>query len=385
MATTRAALSDSDIRQLVRGATDDERAAAAHKLCRRIDAGIEEADREAANEVLRVMASHATELVRRALAVTLKASSCLPRDVAMKLAADVDSIALPVLNHSPAFSDEDLADIVRTMGALKQTAVAKRTSLSETVTTAIARHGCEDAVKTACANDNAAFHEDGLMHAVERFAESEGVTAAVAFRKLLPLSISEKLVDLVSDSVRQHLIDNHALSPQTAMKIALGSRERATVDLVDQAGRASNMGAFVAHLNRQNRLSPSLLLRAIAHGHMSFFEWSVAELAGVPHHRTWLMVHDAGDLGLRAIYEKAGLPARLFTAFRAAVDTYHVLQLEGDVGDTAKFQEHMLQRFLTQPSLAPRDDLDYLLERLDRLTRRSEEVVRRAAPAGRAA
>ena len=37
MATTRAALTDEDIRTLVKGATPDERAVAAHKLCRNID------------------------------------------------------------------------------------------------------------------------------------------------------------------------------------------------------------------------------------------------------------------------------------------------------------------------------------------------------------
>src|SRR3954465_8418197 len=97
MTTTRAVLSEADIRMLVRGATEDERAAAAHKLCRRIDAGLDESERKAAAEVLRLMAADATELVRRALAVTLKASPHLPRDVALKLAADVDSIAAPVL------------------------------------------------------------------------------------------------------------------------------------------------------------------------------------------------------------------------------------------------------------------------------------------------
>ena len=83
---------------------------------------------------------------------------------------------------------------------------------------------------------------------------------------------------------------------------------------------------------------------------MTFFEWGVAELAGVPHHRTWLMIHDAGPLGLRAIYERAGLPARLFPAFRAAVDTFHALEFDGGARDLERFQQRMLQRFLTQPT-----------------------------------
>src|SRR6476660_3123526 len=123
MASSRASLTDADIRTLVRGPTEDERAAAAHKLCRRIDAGISDEEREAAHDVLRLMAADAAELVRRALAVTLKTSTILPRDVAMKLAADVESVAVPLLNHSPVFSDEDLCEIVRAMGEVKQLAV----------------------------------------------------------------------------------------------------------------------------------------------------------------------------------------------------------------------------------------------------------------------
>ena len=81
------------------------------------------------------MAADAAELVRRALAVTLKQSDVLPRDVALKLAKDVESVALPVLNHSPAFTDHDLAEIVRASSAAKQVAVARRPTLSARVTT----------------------------------------------------------------------------------------------------------------------------------------------------------------------------------------------------------------------------------------------------------
>jgi len=139
------------------------------------------------------------------------------------------------------------------------------------------------------------------------------------------------------------------------------------------------MRSFVAHLNKHERLSASLLLRALVHGHMTFFEWGMAELAAIPHHRTWLMIHDAGPLGLRAIYERAGLPPRLLPAFRAAVDAFHSLSLDGDEGDRQRFQEGLMQRFLTQPHAACREDVDYLLEKMDRL----QSSGRRAAAGSR--
>jgi len=207
---------------------------------------------------------------------------------------------------------------------------------------------------------------------VDRFEVSEKVLAAVAYRNVLPLSVTERLISLVSDQVRDHLITKHAVSAEAALEIAVGAAERATVDIVDQAGRTADVKGLVTHLNSQKRLSASLLLRALAHGHMTFFEWGVAELAGVPHHRTWLMIHDAGPLGLRAIYERAGLPARLFPAFRAAVDTFHAMEFDGGPRDQERFQERMLQRFLTQPQQAAHEDVEYLLDRMGRYSEESK-------------
>jgi uncharacterized protein (DUF2336 family) len=370
MTMTRTALTDDDIRALVKGQSADDRAIAAHKICRHIEGGgtdLTPEEREQAYDILRIMAADAAELVRRALAVTLKSSPMVPHDVAIRLAKDVDSVSLPILNFSPVFTDQDLCEIVRVGGPIRQVAIASRPMLSEQVTTTIVEHGIEKAVQTACANDNANFAERTLQTVVERFARSEAVLSAVAYRQALPLAVTEKLITVVSDQLRDHLINHHAVSPQCALQIAMGSRERATIDLVDQAGRTPDVKSFVGHLKKADRLSASLLLRALAHGHMTFFEWGVAELAGVPHHRTWLMIHDAGPLGLRAIYDRAGMPPRLFAAFRVGVDTFHTLEQEGGAFDAAQFQERMLQRFLTQPSTATREDMDYLVDKLDRV------------------
>jgi uncharacterized protein (DUF2336 family) len=370
MATTRAALTDEDIRTLLKGATADERAAAAQKLCHAIDkAPLTDEDRAVAAEILRIMAADAAELVRRALAVALKASPLVPRDVALKLSRDVESVCLPMLASSPAFTDEDLADIVRLGGPVRQLAIARRPVLSQTVTDALARHGGERPVAAACANDGAEFSEAALQRIIERFEESERVLTAVAYRSVLPLSITERLVALVGEQVREHLVAQHHIDPDVAIQLAFGATERATVDLVEQAARTADVKGFVAHLNSTRRLSASLLLRALAQGHMTFFEWGVAELAGVPHHRTWLMIHDAGPLGLKAIYERAGLPARLFQAFRVAVDTWHSMEFDGGARDREGFQQKMLQRFLSQAPPAAREDVDYLIDKMDEISR----------------
>lgn len=379
MATTRTALTEADIRTLVKGATADERALAARKLCANMDsATLSDQDRELAGDILRVMAADAAERVRAAISETLKSSNVVPHDVALKLARDVESVCLPLLSFSPAFTDADLVEIVRLGGPVRQVAVAKRPVLSVVLSSEIAEHGSELAVTTACANPGAAFEEVALQRVVDRFETSERVLAAMAYRAVLPLSITERLVVLVSEQVREHLTAQHRIAAPLASDLALSASERATVDLVDEAGRAADLKGFVAHLNVCGRLTASLLLRALAHGHMTFFEWGLAELAGVPHHRTWLMIHDAGELGLRAIYERAGLPARLLPAFRAGVDTFHTL----DPGeDREAFQDRMLERFLTQSHAVPREDIDYLLQRLGRRRDRSRSMPKLALSA----
>lgn len=376
MTAARARLTEFDIRRLIKATDNDDRAAAAHKLCRsmeRID--MSEEDRAAAQKILRMLADDAAELVRRALAITLKSSDLLPRDVARKLAMDVDSIALPIIGASPVFSDADLIEIVRAGSAARQIAVAARPSVPRDVADVIAAEAVEPAVRTLAANDNADLSERAMGRAIDRFGSSPEVIAALAYRQVLPLDITERLVALASEAVREHLVSRHAVAPETAIRLATYARERATVDLIDQAPAGADLATFVAQLNARRALTASLLLRALARGKMALFEYGVAELASTPHNRAWLMVHDAGPLGLKAIYDRAGLPPRLFQAFRAGVDTWRQLMAEGGDVSGEAFRTRMLERFLTQRPNAPRDDLAYLLERLDEPAQAPSRIV----------
>jgi len=367
MTAHRARLTEFDIRRLIKASDVDERASAAHKLCRSIDRiDLDDVDREAAQKIIRVLAQDAAELVRRALAVTLKSSELLPRDVARLLAADLDSIALPIIGSSPVFTDDDLIEIVRAGSAVRQVAVAARPRVSRDVADALSRDGCEQSVRTLASNDNADISETAMGRVVDRFGSAPEVVAALAYRQVLPLDITERLVALASEAVRTHLITRHAVAPETAIRLSTFARERATVDLIDQAATTADIATFVGQLNARRALTGSLLLRALARGQMSLFEHGIAELASTPHARSWLMVHDAGPLGLKAIYDRAGLPPRLFQAFRAGVDTWRQLSAEGADTTGEAFRERMLERFLTQRPNTSRDDLAYLMERLDR-------------------
>jgi uncharacterized protein (DUF2336 family) len=364
--TMRATLTDADVRSLIKGPTEDDRAQAAHKICRAIEeAPLTPEERAHAEAIMAVMAQDAAMLVRRALAVSLKNSPKLPSDIANKLARDVDTVALPVIMNSPVFTDSDLIQILRASPPARQVAVASRETLSVEVTGAIATYAVSEAVERALANDNAAFDEAGLGTALDRFGDVSSVTAAMVHREALPVGVVEKLITVVSGELFDHLVNHHEVPPQIAIDLAMGSRERATIDIVEQAVRQRDVGKFVQQLNLNGRLTPSLIMRGMCLGQMEFVEHALAELAGIPHQRMWLLIHDGGHMGLKAAFDRAGLPPRLLTSFRASIEVYHGLDREGGIQDRTAFRKRMLERTLTLFQSIPKDDLDYLLEKLD--------------------
>ncbi|MEL6781552.1 MAG: DUF2336 domain-containing protein [Pseudomonadota bacterium] len=382
VASMRPKLTDSDIVRLMKGETPEARASVAHRLCRRISLDVlTEEERAFAEEIMAILAADAAELVRRTLSITLRASPILPREIALKLAQDVESVAIPVLNHSPAFSDRDLIELVLASSSAKQAAIAGRETVSPSLSEVIAEHAGTDAVRVLGANQGADWTDEAFNSALKRFPEDDAVKGALIGREHVPVHIAEKLVSLVSGQMFDLLVNRHELPAQMAIDLATGARERATIDLVEQAGRVSDLPRFVGQLNLNGRLNHSLIMRALCMGHMQFVEHALAELSGVPFNRVWLMIHDAGPLGLQAVFDRAGLPRRLLPPFRAAVQIYHETHLDGGHDDRARFRLRMIERVLTQFQAIPKDDLDYLLDKLDQYSEAAAKETLEASDA----
>ena len=121
-------------------------------------------------------------------------------------------MALPIISFSPAFTDEDLIEIVRGGSAVRQVAVAGRPEVSPgRGRCRRVRCGCEQAVRALAANDNADLSEAALGRCVDRFGQSPELVAAMAYRQVLPLSVTERLVDLAVG--RGARASGHAVTP----------------------------------------------------------------------------------------------------------------------------------------------------------------------------
>ena len=325
-------------------------------------------ERQLAEEIFRLMVQDAEVRVRQALSFNLKDFPGLSHEIAVVLASDIEAVSIPMLRSSSVLTDGDLIEIVRTQGTAKQTAVAQRAGVSEAVSDALIETRSEQVVSTLVGNVGAKISEDAMHKVLDEFGESDQINGPLALRGRLPVVIAERLVHLVSETLREHLVTHHELSAEVASDLILQARERATVGLLSSTSDAMDVSRLIEQLHASGRLTPTIILRALCVGDITFFEASIARMAGVALPSARQLIHDSGGLGLDAITKRAGMPEALYPVFRAAVDVAAETHYDGGENDRARFSRRMIERVLTQiedpNSGMGTEDAEYLLAKL---------------------
>lgn len=365
----RQILSQKDVARLMQDKSPDNRAVMTGKIVSQLERELTPAERKIALDIVGIMAMDAVVKVREALADNLRHISDVPRDIAMQLALDVESVALPMLESSTVFSDQDLMEILASGSEHKQTAIAQRTEVSADLSEAIVTKTGEKVVAALMSNEGAQLTEKTLTEAIDRFKDSDAVKAPMVNRSKLPVTVAERLVSLVSDKLKDVLVQKHDLPPGMAADIIMQSRERATVSLFSDNASSSDVERLVRQLFDNSRLTPSLVLRATCMGDVAFLEWALATLAGVGIMNARMLMHDAGPLGFKSIYEKSGMPRQLSSAFRIALEVARENRFDGEEGDRERYRRRMIERILTQYEDLANEDLDYLLGKLGDVAR----------------
>ncbi len=362
-------LTQADVARLLSGSSPQVRAQTTAKIAAQFDAAaLSSAERAIAEDIFRALVKDTEVLVREALATHLKATPDLPHDVALALASDVDSVALPVIKFSEVLTDEDLIEILRSQEPAKQVAIAQRPDVSERVSDAVVGTGNEVAVARLIGNEGAALSENALDQVIERYQESGPVADSLARRPNLPPAISERVVAALAERLQDYLVSQHDLSPDVASTLILRAREHATVTLVDYGSSDTELTSLIDQLDRKKGLTASLLLRALCVGDLNFFERAMAKLTELPLQNVRVLIHDKGMLGLEPLYLRAGLPKALFPAFRAAISL--VVETDYDEGrnDRQRYVERIMQRMLTKfedpAKRLAADDIEYLMAKL---------------------
>jgi len=357
-------LNQADVERLLADPSAPARAQVADKVAREIDsASLSSAELRIAHDIVRIMAQDAELAVRRALSHSLRSARQLPHDVALRLARDVEAVALPILISSPVLTDEDLVALVCGGSSAKQQAIAGREGVSEQVADALVREGSEAAVAMLMDNSSARIAEASLGIAIDRFSASERVKANMVHRASLPVAIAERLVVMVSEMLQSYLVRHHELPVSLATDIVLRSRERATLQ-ISLGSSEAELVRLLRQMHRNQRLTPMLVLRALCLGDLAFFEVAMAVMAKVPLANARTLIQDAGQKGLASLYEQAGMPLRLLPAVRVAVEVVRGTEFDGGERDHERYRCRVITRILTQFEDLPQEDVEYLLDKL---------------------
>lgn len=298
----KAALTQEDVQRLLTDPSPESRAGAASKIAEEFNAeNFGDAEREMAEEIFRLMVKDAEVRVREALAINLKNNPNIPHDVALTLAKDVETVAFPVIQYSEVLNDDDLLGIVASQDETKQLAVAQRAIVSETVSAALVDTQNENVVTALVSNEGAEISNQSMEKVVDTLGESTAVQEAMIGRTKLPITVTERLVSMVSDQLQAQLVARHELPPAMAADLILQSRERATVTLSSE-GDANDVSDLVAHLHENGRLTSSIILRALCMGDFRFLEQALSTLSGLPLTSARKLIHDPGGLGLHSVF-----------------------------------------------------------------------------------
>ncbi|TNE66533.1 MAG: DUF2336 domain-containing protein [Alphaproteobacteria bacterium] len=369
-------LSSADVAKLLQDPNIENRASAATKVAATFGGqGLTDSERKIAEDIFRFMLRDAAVRVRQALSESLKDNPDVPHDVAATLAQDVDEVAIPIIESSSVLTDQDLINIVRTRDASVQKAVAGRADVSEGLADALVDSSNEEVIATLVGNESAKISEGTFGKVLDKFSDSDLVKAPMALRGELPIAVAERLVTLVSEQLRDHIMTHHEISPAMASDLLLESREKATVSLLEGGKQSATVMELVDQLYDNGRLTPTLMLRALCMGDTTFFETALAKRVGIPVINAYQLVHDKGDLGLKRLFEAAEMPLQLLPVARAALDVAEeTVKTGGD--DRELLRQLIIERVLTATENdIDTENLDYLIGKLQKVVHKDSDAA----------
>ena len=233
-------------------------------------------------ETLECLARDAAVRVRAILADQIKTLSCIPRDIVLILAHDLNAIvAAPILQYSPLLSETDLIEIIA-CGQVQQvlTAIASRNPVSEAVSDRLVQSLDVPAVAALLVNPDARIRKETLDRVVEQAEEIHAWQMPLVLRADLSARAIRRIASLVGASLIERLAERNDLSDATRVHLNRELRARlAEPDLTTQDAMSAE--DVIAQAVRENRMDGLFVEQAAQAGRRELVILGLAHLSGV--------------------------------------------------------------------------------------------------------
>ncbi len=311
--------------QLLDGKDEGARCEIARRVGQRlIVTDISDADRRAAETLARALTTDAIERVRHALSETVRHAPHLPKDIALKIAHDVDAVAVPFLETTEVFSNSDWQQLVLTLSRGALVAVSGRSSMPEFLALRLAELG--DSVVAGSLLENAAtpMTEPVCHTIIDRFEAEMWVLDKLADRGDLIAGIAAALTLKVSRMAREKLMQTYDLE-EISGTVMSDAETASLVQLVTETG-GENMLALARRFKQEHKLTPGLTLAALRSGSLEFCGAALSLLSETrfEHVRSVILRADAATV-IRLL-AKAGVSKNAQDEFWAEIEAARARQ-----------------------------------------------------------
>ena len=362
-------LTANDIKLLSQNPSVENKGSTARKVTAYYDGGlITERGLKLAEDIFRIMVEDIEVKVREILSDSLKNCKSIPRDVAFRLINDQASVAVPFIKHYANLTREELISILEMQNIYKQKAVAQRQNLSEDISQYIVDKCPEEVVGTLISNDSARILESTYTSIVQKYPESDNIKKRLVYRAELPVSVIEKIVNSLSEELQRHLIVSHNLPDNIATDIIEQVKEKATLKISEEYSSDKQIEELVHQLYTSNRLTPTLVVRAVCMGDLKFFEYALVYLSNTPITEVRKILYNTQlDFMIRNLLRKAFIPKSMFPAVFSALNVIKDIRFDCRRSDRSSFIHKVIERILTFGSAGEdlnEDDVNYLISRI---------------------
>lgn len=324
--------------------------------------------KQLAEDIFRFMVQDVEIKVREVLAESIKNSQNLPQDIVLKLINDTETVSVPFIKCYNDLSSDDLISIIESQNINKQKAVASRHNLPEEISQVISEQCSEEVVSTLISNETAKIAEQTYENIVSRYGDSENIKTKLVNRPLLPSKIISKIMDSLSDELKKRLIMVHELPENIASDLIEQVKEKTTLKISADFSSDKQIDDLVRQLYKSNRLTPSLVVRAICMGDLKFFEYSLVYLSNTPLLEVRkILFNNQADFVVRNLLRKAFIPKTMFPAVFSALNV--VRDIRFDCGKNSKdtFVHKVIERILSVGNAdeeLSESDINYLISKI---------------------
>ncbi len=278
-------------------------------LARKVGAFLNESghppeEREVVASVAMKLAEDISMEVRQTLAFEIRRARDLPKELAERIARDVEDVSSPFLEQTEVFSPEDLARLARELREHARIAIARRSHVPSVVAVAIAEAGGERSVTFLLRNPGAEMRNaSGIV--IDRFHHHRAMMDLLARRPDFPVELVARIIDRVGEAARRELVERYGMPERAAEDATRFAEAESLVRWIAHATHGA-LNDYIRQKEALGALTDRLLSELTRRGGIRLMISYLVHLTGLDLEAVEKIVRHGRDEHIRKLLRRAG-------------------------------------------------------------------------------